>query len=300
MNDQIREKIRNHPCYCEKAHTKYARIHLPVAPECNIGCNYCSRKFDCVNESRPGVTSKVISPDEAADIFVRYKKILKNLSVVGIAGPGDPLANPYETFKTFELIRNIDNEIKLCISTNGLELINFIYEIRFLKIDHVTITINTTDEKIGSLIYSFIRYKNKVMKGESGAKLLIENQMNALKLLPAEGIIVKVNTILIPGINDANIPSIAKMIKKHGGFIHNIIPLMHPADNSTKFSKKGIRPPTDEELTLARFDSALELGSISKVMKHCKQCRSDAVGLISENKILEVDDEKLCTYKSNC
>ena len=27
---------------------------------CNIQCNYCDRKFDCTNESRPGVTSGVL------------------------------------------------------------------------------------------------------------------------------------------------------------------------------------------------------------------------------------------------
>ncbi|MFQ7453900.1 MAG: hypothetical protein ACLRNQ_23780 [Flavonifractor plautii] len=51
-----------HPCFSAQAHFRYGRIHLPVAPRCNIRCGYCDRRYDCANESRPGVTSEVISP----------------------------------------------------------------------------------------------------------------------------------------------------------------------------------------------------------------------------------------------
>ncbi|WP_227625365.1 hypothetical protein [Geofilum rubicundum] len=51
-----------HPCFDEKARHAHARVHLPVAPNCNIQCNYCNRQFDCVNESRPGVTSTLLKP----------------------------------------------------------------------------------------------------------------------------------------------------------------------------------------------------------------------------------------------
>ncbi|MGE5894530.1 MAG: nitrogenase cofactor biosynthesis protein NifB, partial [bacterium] len=51
---------KTHPCFSKEAHFKFGRIHLPVAPACNIQCRYCIRKFDCANESRPGVTSTVL------------------------------------------------------------------------------------------------------------------------------------------------------------------------------------------------------------------------------------------------
>ena len=63
----ISEAVKSHPCFDPDAAKKYARMHLPVAPKCNISCNYCNRKYDCANESRPGVTAKVISPEEAID-----------------------------------------------------------------------------------------------------------------------------------------------------------------------------------------------------------------------------------------
>ncbi|HDL15175.1 MAG TPA: hypothetical protein ENH28_03335, partial [Euryarchaeota archaeon] len=52
-------KVKNHPCYSKEAHSKFGRIHVPVAPKCNVQCNYCVRKYDCANENRPGVTTRV-------------------------------------------------------------------------------------------------------------------------------------------------------------------------------------------------------------------------------------------------
>ena len=33
-----------HPCFDKEAKLKYARIHIPVAPKCNVQCGYCNRK----------------------------------------------------------------------------------------------------------------------------------------------------------------------------------------------------------------------------------------------------------------
>ncbi|HGZ70409.1 MAG TPA: radical SAM protein, partial [Nitratifractor sp.] len=101
----IQEKINNHPCYSEGAHQHYARIHVAVAPACNIQCNYCNRKYDCSNESRPGVTSGKLSPEEAVKKVLYVGGDIQQLSVVGIAGPGDALANPKATFKTFKMLQ---------------------------------------------------------------------------------------------------------------------------------------------------------------------------------------------------
>ncbi|HOG98319.1 MAG TPA: nitrogenase molybdenum-iron cofactor biosynthesis protein, partial [Methanothrix soehngenii] len=62
--EQLR-RISEHPCFSEKACHSFGRMHLAVAPKCNIQCKYCIRDFDCVNESRPGVTSQVLKPKEA-------------------------------------------------------------------------------------------------------------------------------------------------------------------------------------------------------------------------------------------
>ena len=59
----------SHPCFEADAHHTHARVHVPVAPRCNVQCNFCSRKFDCVNESRPGFHRRI----KAATGFVVYR-----------------------------------------------------------------------------------------------------------------------------------------------------------------------------------------------------------------------------------
>ncbi len=158
MPPEIWDKVKNHPCYSEEAHHHYARMHVAVAPACNIQCNYCNRKYDCANESRPGVVSEKLTPEQAAKKVLAVASTIPQMTVLGIAGPGDPLANPAKTFKTFELISKTAPDIKLCLSTNGLALPEHVDTIASFNVDHVKITINMVDPVVGAKIYPWIFY----------------------------------------------------------------------------------------------------------------------------------------------
>ena len=112
--------FNNHPCFSKDAHKKYGRVHLPVAPRCNMQCNFCNRKYDCMNESRPGVTSAVLTPQQAVAYLACVVEKRPEISVMGIAGPGDPFANPDETMQTLRLVRKRFPKMILCVATNGL------------------------------------------------------------------------------------------------------------------------------------------------------------------------------------
>ena len=173
-------QTKMHPCYSKEAHDKFARMHMPVAPHCNISCNYCNRKFDCVNESRPGVTSEILTAKQAKEKFLVVKNKIDNLKVVGIAGPGDALANWAETKETIEKIKEADKDVIFCLSTNGLMLPDYAQEIIELGIHHVTVTVNCLHAKIGEKIYKFVNYKGRILRGIEGAKLLLENQLTGI------------------------------------------------------------------------------------------------------------------------
>ncbi|KIM06686.1 MAG: nitrogen fixation protein NifB [Sulfurovum sp. FS08-3] len=278
----IQEKINNHPCYSEGAHQHYARIHVPVAPACNIQCNYCNRKYDCSNESRPGVTSGKLSPQEAVKKVLYVGGDIQQLSVVGIAGPGDALANPQKTFETFKMLQEKAPDLKLCLSTNGLKLPDYIDEIVKYNVDHVTVTINTVDEsgEIGSQIYPWIHWEHKKIRGKEGAKILLQRQLEGIKMLAQRGILVKANSVLIPGINDKDLPNVAKKLKTLNVFLHNIMPLLSAPEFGTKFGLEGVKSATDQEVMAAQEACGMDM----KLMKHCRQCRADAVGLIGEDR----------------
>ncbi len=264
--------ISEHPCYDKNAQHKFGRIHLPVAPDCNIQCKFCVREFDCVNESRPGVTSKVLTPQEALE---KAKDVIKEhpfIKVVGIAGPGDPLAND-ETFKTFELIRKEFPDITLCMSTNGLALPEKLPELVRLGVSTLTVTVNAVDLEIIEKIYSYIIYDGKVLKGIEAAKIMHRNQMDGIKAAVEAGLVLKINTVLIPTINDDHIVDIAKKMKEMGVYIMNVMPLISQAEFA------HITPPTAQE----RAAVQKECEPYVTQMRHCRQCRADAYGLIGED-----------------
>src|SRR3989338_1427997 len=156
MSDAIRAKVQDHPCYSEDAHHYFARMHVAVAPACNIQCHYCNRKYDCSNESRPGVVSEVLDPLQSVKKVKAVAATIPQMTVLGIAGPGDPLANPQRTFDTFRMLSEEAPDIKLCVSTNGLALPDCVDELAKHNIDHVTITINCVDPDVGAKIYPWI------------------------------------------------------------------------------------------------------------------------------------------------
>ncbi|MBV6622447.1 MAG: nitrogenase cofactor biosynthesis protein NifB [Rivularia sp. (in: Bacteria)] len=288
IDERTKERIAKHPCYSEEAHHHYARMHVAVAPACNIQCNYCNRKYDCANESRPGVVSELLSPEEAAQKVLVVAGKIPQMTVLGIAGPGDPLANPDKTFKTFELINSQAPDIKLCLSTNGLMLPDYVDRIKELNVDHVTITINMVDPEIGAKIYPWVHYKRKRYRGIEGARILHERQMEGLELLREADILCKVNSVLIPGVNDHHLPEVNKAIRERGAFIHNIMPLISAPEHGTHFGLNGQRGPTSKELKEVQDKCSGNM----KMMRHCRQCRADAVGLLGEDRSQEFTKEK--------
>jgi nitrogen fixation protein NifB len=289
LSPELLAKVHDHPCYSADAHHHFARMHIAVAPACNIQCNYCNRKYDCSNESRPGVVSEKLTPELAAKKVLAVAARIPQLSVVGIAGPGDALANPEKTFRAFELIKASAPDLRLCLSTNGLALPDHVERIRALGVDHVTITINMVDPEIGAKIYPWIFYRHKRFTGIEAARLLHERQMQGLEMLTAAGVLVKVNSVMIPGINDAHLVEVNREVKARGAFLHNIMPLISDPAHGTHFGLSGQRGPTPEELKTLQDACEGEM----QLMRHCRQCRADAVGMLGEDRGGEFASEKI-------
>ena len=213
-----------HPCYNEKLHDKVGRAHVPIAPSCNIGCNFCDRSLHNKEDMRPGVAGCILSPDEAIE---HVDKIMKEepISVVGVAGPGDSLDND----NTFEFFKKIDKkhpEMIKCMSTNGLLLPDKIDQIAECKLNSVTVTVNAVDPEILKDIVGFIHYHGEVYQGIEAAQILIKNQLEGIEALDELGIVVKVNSVLIPGLNDEHIKDIAKEVSNRGASLMNVLPLI--------------------------------------------------------------------------
>ncbi len=269
-----RKNIQGHPCFGGNHH-KNGRMHLAVAPRCNIKCGYCSRRHDCANESRPGVTSRILSPQEAIEKVreVMASEILGPIiKVIGIAGPGDPLANE-ETFDTFRLIGEEFPHLIKCMSTNGLLLPEKIDLLQELHLHSLTVTVNALDPAIAGQIYRYISFHGKKYTGEEAGRILLANQLEGLRRAAEFGMTIKVNTVLIPGVNESQVPLIARKVKELGAFVMNVMPLIPQADFA------HVTPPSPVLLDEVRRGNERIIGQF----KHCQQCRADAVGLIGQD-----------------
>ena len=255
-----------HPCFNEKIHDKVGRIHIPIAPKCNIQCGFCTRKINDT-EDRPGVSSCIMTIDEAIE-HIRDTIEKMPINVVGVAGPGDSLENE-DTLKLFKRVKKEFPHLILCMSTNGLLVPEYADEISKSGVKTVTITINAVDEDIGPKIYDNIHYHDKTYHGKEGFKILLENQLKGIEMLSDRGVIVKVNSVLIPGINDKHIVEIAKVVKQKGASIMNVLPLI-PLN---KF--KDIKKPGCGELSTVRQ----QVEEYLPVFRACTQCRADAYGI---------------------
>lgn len=285
MNGVIAEnpRLKTHPCFSEAAHLKYGRIHLPVSPICNIQCRFCKHGINKI-DNVPGCTSRVLSPEEAVGILGKALELCPEISVAGVAGPGDTLATDH-ALDTFDLIKVKYPDITRCLSTNGLLLRERIERIKQADIHSITVTINSVTPEIQNEINEFVVYNGKTLRGVDAQKLLIEAQLEGVEKAAHETqAVIKVNTVLIPGLNDGEIEVIAKLASQAGAVIHNIIPLIPQQEMADRTA------PDCDELHAARTVASQYLD----VFRHCKQCRADAAGVMGKNhdisKLLYGDD----------
>jgi len=264
----VREVMSGHPCFDERAHDRVGRMHLPVAPRCNIHCRFCERRVCAhLKDQHPGWAQHLLSPAEALE---RVRDLVEahpgGRFVVGVAGPGEPLANE-ATFEALLLVQSEFPHLTRCISTNGLLLEEKLPALLRVGISTLTVTVNAPDGEVGQQIYAWVRHRGRTYRGREGAERLIERQMAGIAAALEAGLVVKVNTVLVPGINDAHLVRLAGCLKELGVHLMNVMPLIPGGQMADR------RAPTCEELVRTREACAALVPQFRK----CEQCSADVV-----------------------
>lgn len=258
---------RAHPCFSGEAHATSGRIHLPVAPACNIRCAFCRRSVNAT-EDRPGVTGVILSPEEAIGTLEKALRLCPQITVAGIAGPGDPLATDH-ALRTFALVDERFPGLIKCLSTNGLRLARKAEEIVGLGVRTVTVTVNAVDPGILAKICLSVNDRGVLLSGVAGAQRLIDAQREGIRKATDLGAIVKVNIVLVPGVNSGHVGEISRTVAAWGAAMVNVIPLI------PQYAFADAPPPDCVELREAREAAETHL----PVFRHCRQCRADAAGI---------------------
>jgi nitrogen fixation protein NifB len=272
--------LERHPCFSGllggsigEERVKYGRIHLPVSPECNIGCLYCARgvKPDTGPDSEvPGLASRLLSPDEAIGVLEKAVALCPEISVVGVAGPGDSLVSD-RAIETLEKAKARFPGLLACLSTNGLLLEEKAARLAEIPVDSITVTVNSLRPSTLESIVGRVVADGVLLRGREAAKKLIEAQVAGIAEAAARTrAVIKINTVLIPGLNDDEIAEIARRTASLGASVINIIPLIPQAGMSDR------RAPDCSEIEAAR----LQASGYLEVFRHCRHCRADAAGLM--------------------
>ena len=270
MDRNAREVLPFHPCLHPVAHHTIARLHLPVAPTCNTSCGYCEREVSAKSTTimAPGLAAEVLSPGEALAKTRAFLAEWGTTAVVGIAGPGEPLANE-QTLETLKLVRREYPDITLCLCTNGLNLPDRCDELHALGVQHLTVTVNGFDPSVVAHIQPTVSKCGDSYEGERAAEVLIQNQVAGIKAAVRAGMVVKVNCVVVPEINGDCVPHTAQKAKDLGAVIFNPMPLIPRG----RFAH--MRKPEPEYMH--RLRNLCE--GIMPVFSLCKQCRADAEGI---------------------
>jgi nitrogen fixation protein NifB len=258
-----------HPCLNDEAHGLVPRIHLPVAPRCNLACAYCERILsDDPDLPGPGTAAVVMSPDAAALRAMEFLDEYGGDSIVGIAGPGDPLANE-ATFECLERVRRQASEAALCLCTNGLALPRSMDRLTELRLNTLTVTVNGVTPETVAQVQPRIREGGTWVEGTEAARILIERQREGIARAAEAGMVVKINMVVIPEINMREAEAVSNMAARLGARVFNPMPLI-PRNGLKDFCR-----PTARDMAEVRRRCGKELNVFTK----CKQCRADAAGI---------------------
>ena len=204
----------SHPCFGMASRSRVGRLHLPVAPRANT-----RSKFADTAAIKPAML-----PDEALRWMDQVIADGNKIGIVGITGPGDPLAVPGPTLRTLRLVREKYPEISLCLTTCGLGGAPFAGELAEVGLSHVTLLVDAVDPAIAEKMYAWIRPSTKTLPLPEAARVLVDEQLAAVKAFKEVGITVKINTTVYPGYNDGHLETIASTMAGLGADIMAVVP----------------------------------------------------------------------------
>jgi nitrogen fixation protein NifB len=155
------------------------------------------------------------------------------------------------------------------MSTNGLLLPQKAEEIVAAGVETLTVTVNDIDPTRLAQLNDYIVYEGRRYTGKEAAEILIAQQLEGIRRVTAAGVVVKVNTVLVPSVNGEYIGDIARTVAMAGASLYNIIPLIPNAKLS------DFPAPTCTQIDAARQAAEQHI----TVFRHCQHCRADAIGV---------------------
>ncbi|MDP3426736.1 MAG: radical SAM protein [Humidesulfovibrio sp.] len=263
-----------HPCFAVGARTQAGRIHLPVAAKSTI-----RRRF-----GEPETPGRALSPKDVTQWLDRVLAGGTHISMVGITGPGEPLAEPGPVFETLRAVREQHPDLALTLSTNGLLAAQHADALAGLGLSHVTVLVDAVDPLIVEQLYAWIRPGKRTLPLPEAARLLVDEQARTIRAFREAGLFVKVNMTVIAGINEEHVTDVASITATLGADMLALVPFQPACPDSccdpTKSELAGSEPGAPKAPDDARMEELRELaGRYIPLMPGFDSCGQNIVGL---------------------
>jgi len=264
-----------HPCFATGARAQAGRIHLPVAAKSTI-----RRRF-----GEPETPGRALSPKDVLQWLDRVLAEGTGISMVGVTGPGEPLAEPGPTLTTLRAVREKHPELALTLATNGLAAAEHAGELAELGLSHVTVLVDAVDPLLVEQLYAWIRPGTRTVALPEASRLLVDAQARAIRAFREAGLFVKVNMTVYAGINDEHVADVANAMAALGADMLALVPFQ-PACCGPACCDPATNTPAEDEPAgpkapdPARMAELRELaGQYIALMPAFDSCGQSIVGL---------------------
>ncbi|MEO8582483.1 MAG: GTP 3',8-cyclase MoaA [Flavitalea sp.] len=170
----------------------YNRIHdylrISLTDNCNLRCFYCMPEEDYLFTH----ASKLMQPTEIETIAKIF--VAEGVTKIRLTG-GEPLVRK-DAGKIIALLSGLP--VQLALTTNGTRLHEFIDEIEAANISTINVSLDTLDSA-----------KFKMLTRRDGFDQVFEN----IELFLSKGLHIKVNVVVMKGINDNEINDFVEWTK---------------------------------------------------------------------------------------
>ncbi len=229
-----------------------------------------------IQSPTPGYAERLMTVEQAYKRVIYELNRRPQLQVVAVSGPGEPLYNR-QTLQLFDRIRQADLDVHLCLSTNGVLLSQYAQRLSQLCIETVSVSVHACHVDTAAEVYEWaITEDNRTLRGSEMGEYILQSQLQGIEHATEAGLHVKVNTVLIPGINEREIATLARLVRERGASIQNLMPLRINEAVSTWHA------PTTKELATARCTASAYIPQFHL----CAGCRSDVVGVPGTDAVL--------------
>jgi len=263
-----------HPCFAANARAHAGRIHLPVAAKHTI-----RRRF-----GEPETPGRALSPKDVTQWLDRVLADTSDggtqISMVGITGPGEPLAEPGPALETLRAVREKHPDLALTLTTNGLLAAQHAPALAELGLSHVTVLVDAVDPLIVEQLYAWIRPGKRTLPLPEAARLLVDEQARAIRAFREAGLFVKVNMTVIAGINEEHVTDVASVVATLGADMLALVPFQPVCNDPAGCHPADEEPGAPKAPDAARMIELRELaGRYIPLMPAFDSCGQSIVGI---------------------